>query len=300
LHEGQAGNIELAVLYADALMLVNPRNWYDENGIEKEGTDEIVELLANILEKKPDHPAALHYYIHMVEPSTEPGRAKDEADRLFPMLPSVAHMVHMPSHIYVRTGDYQKGILSNIAAVKGFLTYKKTMNDWDGNRYMNIYHNIDMQGANASLMGNYEETKNAYALNLSMFDEADTALYSSPNMMNALQFVMAQSYLNEVRFGNWQNVLNQQALPTDKPYHLLLWQFGRGMAFAKTGSMHAAQQCLNKVKELMKDASLHNRRPNRSPAIDAAKIAALILNATINLEQKNWNAAFNLILNPSP
>jgi len=293
LHDAHPNNIELAVLYADALMLINPRNWYDEAGIEKDGTNEIVTLLSDILEKNPNHPAALHYYIHMVEPSTTPDRAKDEADRLLPLLPSVAHMVHMPSHIYIRTGDFNKGVASNVAAVKGFSTYKNTMNGWDGNRYMNIYHNIDMQGANASLMGNYEQAKNAFELNLLMFDPRDKELYSNPVMMNAIQFVMAQSYLNEVRFGNWGKVLSQKSLPSNKPYHQLLWKFGQGMALATTGKTQEAKEQLAAMNELLKDQSLHNRRPNRNPAIEPAKIAVLVLSATINAEQKNWTAAIN-------
>lgn len=291
LHARHPHNLDLAVLYADALMLVNPRNWYDGKGMEKEGTTEIISLLADILKVNPNHPAALHYYIHMVEPSTQPERAKDEADRLLPMLPSVAHMVHMPSHIYVRTGDYQKGIRSNKEALKGYAAYKKVMKGWEGSRYLYFYHNADMQGANAALMGNYEETTKAYVLNLSQFSPADSVFYSNPSMMNTVQFVTAQPYLTDVRFGNWKSILLSKSAVTNKPYHKLLWQFGRGMAFAKTGNIQAAKQCLSKVQELMKDSSLYNRRPNRSPAIDAANIAALILQGTLSAEQKRWDDA---------
>ncbi len=291
LHAKHPYNLDLAVLYADALMLVDPRNWYDEKGTEKEGTTEIISLLDDILKVNPNHPAALHYYIHMVEPSTQPERAKDEADRLLPMLPSVAHMVHMPSHIYVRTGDYQKGIRSNKEAIEGYAAYKKAMKGWEGSRYMYFYHNADMQGANAALMGNYEETKKAYALNLSQFSPSDSVFYSNPSMMNTVQFITAQLYLTDVRFGNWKHILLSEGAVTNKPYHRLLWQYGRGMAFAKTGNIQAAQHCLSTVKELIRDSSLYTGRPNRSRAIDAANIAALILEGTLSTEQKRWDDA---------
>jgi tetratricopeptide (TPR) repeat protein len=287
-------NTEVAVLYADALMQVEPRNWYTEKGAEKEGTAEIVSLLETILAAKPDHPAALHYYIHMVEPSTQPGRAKEEADRLLPLLPSVTHMVHMPSHIYVRTGDYRKGIRSNEEAVRGYTAFRNVLKGWEGSRYLYFFHNVDMQGANASLMGNYAETKKAYGLNLSQFSSSDAALYSIPSLTNVVQFATAQMYLTDVRFGNWKKILQSKGPVSSRPYHRLLWQFGRGMALAKTGSMDGAEQCLAMVKALLNDSSLYTIRPNRNRAIDAANIAMLVLEGTIHAEQKRWDDAIRL------
>jgi tetratricopeptide (TPR) repeat protein len=282
---------EVAVLYADALMLVHPRDWYETNGTEREGTAAIVDLLADIIRRFPKHPAALHYYIHMVEPSHHPEKARTAADRLMPLMPMVSHMVHMPSHIYIRTGDYQKGIEANKMAVNGYDTYQKIMNGWEGNRYLYFHHNVDMRGANASLMGNYAEAAKAYGLLLSQFRPSDSAFFGNLAFSNVVQFNTAQLYLLDVRFGRWQQLLQSKTPLTNRPYHRLLWAFGQGMALAKTGQPEAAEQQLSNIKALIKESSFYVRRPNRNRAIDVVPIAALLLEGTIRQVQQQPDSA---------
>lgn len=291
LYAQYSGHPEVAVLYADALMMIHPRNWYEPDGKEKEGTAEIVKTLALILKHAPDHPAALHYYIHMVEPSQHPERARQAADRLMPLMPAVTHMVHMPSHIYIRTGDYRKGIESNRMAVKGYNTYQQVLNRWEGNRYLYFHHNVDMQGASASLMGDYTEAAKAYGLVLSQFRPSDSAFFQTPAFSNVVQFNTAQLYLLQVRFGRWQQLLQSKAPLTHRTYHRLLWAFGQGMALAKTGKPEAAAQQLAYMKKLMKDFSLFVQRPNRNRAIDPATVAALLLEGTISQAQQQPDTA---------
>ena len=291
IYEQNNNNTELALLYADALMLVHPRDWYDAKGVEKEGTKEIIELLEQILTQDPDHPAALHYYIHMVEPSTTPQRARFAADRLMPLLPSVAHMVHMPSHIYVRTGDYSKGILSNEKAIAGYSSYKQILKGWQGSRYLYLYHNADMQGTNAMMMGNYKLAKKSFQQNSDQFDPVDTSFFSIPAMSGFSQFVTAQPYLLEVRFGNWRKILNEKKSLSDHSFHKILWLFGQGMALAATGKTNDAAEALKKIKALSNDSLLYTSRPNRNRAIDGVNIASLLLEGRILMQQKNWSGA---------
>ena len=291
IYEQNKNNSGLAVLYADALMLIHPRDWYDPKGVEKEGTKEIIELLERILTQDPNHPAALHYYIHMVEPSATPQRAKDAADRLMPLLPSVAHMVHMPSHIYVRTGDYSKGILSNEKAIAGYSSYKQILKGWEGNRFLYLYHNADMQGTNAMMMGNYKLAKKSFQQNIDQFDIHDTSSYSTPMFSSYSQFLTVQSYLTEVRFGNWEKVLNEKKPISDHAFHKILWLFGQGMALVATDKINDATETLNKMKVLSNDSLLYARRPNRNGAIDAVYIAELLLEGRILMQQKNWIGA---------
>jgi len=120
---------DVASLYADALMNLHPWDLYDHSGNPHTWTPEITALLEKILKKYPLHPAAIHYYIHAVEASNDPGRALPYADKLGALMPDVAHMVHMPSHIYIRTGLYEKGIKSNEEAVKAFDDAKSQIAD---------------------------------------------------------------------------------------------------------------------------------------------------------------------------
>jgi hypothetical protein len=99
---------DAGALYADALMLQHPWEYWEHNGNAQPWTPEIVSVLENVLKQHPSHPGANHYYIHTVEASPNPGRALASADRLGKMMPDVSHMVHMPSHIYIRTGNYEK------------------------------------------------------------------------------------------------------------------------------------------------------------------------------------------------
>jgi len=291
IYEQNKNNTEIAVLYADALMLIHPRDWYDAKGTEKEGTKEIIELLEQILTQDPDHPAALHYYIHMVEPSTTPQRATGAADRLMPLLPSVAHMVHMPSHIYVRTGYYSKGIQSNQRAIAGYSSYKQILKGWQGNHYLYLYHNADMQGTNAMMMGNYKLAKSSFQQNRDQFDPVDTSFFSIPTMSGISQFVTAQPYLLDVRFGNWQKILNEKKPISNHSFHKILWLFGQGMALTATGRTNNATEALKQMKALSSDSSLLTSRPNRNRAIDAVNIAALVLEGKILMQQKNWTGA---------
>lgn len=294
LYEKNISIVELAVLYADALMMINSRDWYDEKGTEKKGTAEIVLLLEKILKMNPSHPAALHYYIHIVEPSTRPERAAVAADVLLPLMPSVAHMVHMPSHIYIRTGSYTKGITSNVQAIEGYRNYQQALKGWTGNRYTYFFHNADMQGASAVSIGDYEEAKKAYGSLLSEFKPTDSSFFANPVMSNVMQYLTAQLYLLDVRFGKWQNILNAKETLSDKPYHQILWQFGKGMAAAKTDNIPQAKESLAAIRELIKHPSLQVSRPNRNSAVNPATIALLLLNGTIELSQKNFAEAVGI------
>lgn len=296
VYEKYKDNVEVATLYADAAMMVDARNWYDVSGKPFEGTDDIIHTLEQIIEKKPDHPAALHYYIHMVEPSHTPERARQASDRLMYLLPSVTHMVHMPSHIYIRTGDYKKGILSNQLAVKGYDLYKQTMNNgWEGVRHLYLYHNADMQGSNALLMGNYSEARKAFQINAKRFNKSDTASYKDGGFGHYVQFLTVQPYLVNIRFGKWSALLAEKKPVSNNIAHKIYWHFGQGMAQAKTKRLADAHASLQAMKELMKDASLQARLGLRSRTIDIMQVPAAILEGTIALAEKRNDDAIRFL-----
>jgi len=292
IYDKYPSNIEIAVLYADAAMIATARNWYTQQGQPKEGTEDIIRLLESIIRKAPNHPAALHYYVHMIEASLTPERATAAADKLLYLLPSVTHMVHMPSHIYIRTGNYKKGILSNILAIEGYDRYKKIIgNGWEGNRGLYLYHNADMQGTNAMMMGNYTETKKYFEQNIDRFSVKDTGLLSARNY---LQMVTAQSYLADVRFGKWDNILKVKQLLSEYTVHKALWQFGQGMALAKTNNIAGAEKMLTAMKTSMQDTALSSPVINISRFIDILTVPATILAGTIAQADKKLPEAIRL------
>lgn len=115
---------QIAVLHAEALMNLAPWDYWEADATTPKGpTAEILRILEWVLAKSPDHPAAIHLYIHMVEASTTPERAEPHADRLARLMPGAGHLVHMPSHIYVRVGRYRDSADANRAAVTADQAY---------------------------------------------------------------------------------------------------------------------------------------------------------------------------------
>src|SRR5947209_6364624 len=105
-------------LYAESLMDLNPWKLWTLDGKPNEGTDEIVRMLESVLRRDPNHAGANHYYIHAVEASPHPERALPSARRLDTMVPQAGHLVHMPAHIYIHTGEYGAAVKNNAEAVK--------------------------------------------------------------------------------------------------------------------------------------------------------------------------------------
>ena len=111
-------DMDAASLFAESLMNTMPWNYWAEDGNPKPDTIKVISSLEDVLEKAPDHPLAIHLYIHAVEASSTPGRAEAAADRLGALVPGAGHLVHMPAHIYWRIGRYHDASEANIRAAE--------------------------------------------------------------------------------------------------------------------------------------------------------------------------------------
>ena len=118
---------DVGTFYADSLMMLRPWELYSLDGEPVEGTDNIVSVLDRVLALAPHHPGANHLYIHALEPSTNPGRALKAAHALDDLVPASGHLLHMPSHIYVRTGFWNEAIVQNVKAMRSDENYRKTL-----------------------------------------------------------------------------------------------------------------------------------------------------------------------------
>lgn len=125
LHRDYPDDPDAATLYAESLMNLNPWKYWAADGEPADGTLEFVAVLEGVLKRWPSHPGANHYYIHAVEASSHPERALAAANRVGTLVPSVGHMVHMPSHIYARLGHWDTAVASNVAAVSADRIYLK-------------------------------------------------------------------------------------------------------------------------------------------------------------------------------
>src|SRR5215216_2090327 len=110
-------DLDAATLYAESMMNLHPWKLWSLDGKPAEGTLELVSVLEGVLRRNPNHSGANHYYIHAVEASTTAARALPSASRLGKIAPKAGHLVHMPSHVYIRTGDYYQAAQSNVDAI---------------------------------------------------------------------------------------------------------------------------------------------------------------------------------------
>lgn len=275
---------DVAALYADALMLQHPWDLWKTDGTPKPWTPAIREVLEKLLVKTPDHPGANHYYIHVMEPSPYAAKALPSANRLGRLTPGLSHTVHMPSHIYLRTGNYDKGTEVNESAVK---SYQKTIPLYapvTGADFLYIIHNLHMQTNHALLAG-----RSAYSLS-SATDTRNSIskeYLSIPDALgNYIQYIYMTPVLVNIRFGNWNKLLEETEPNPSMVYANILYHFGRGMAFIQKSQVQDAKKELQSLSELMSDSSLSIPLTPFSPAIDGATIAENILSGSIALKEK--------------
>jgi hypothetical protein len=289
LYEEFSSSADVATLYADALMLQHPWDLWFSNGKPKEWTPRIRAVLEKLLATAPLHPGANHYYIHVMEPSPYASLATASADRLGSLTPALSHMVHMPSHIYLRTGNYSKGVTVNEDAVKSYKNVLQLFAPAAGADFLYVIHNLHMQTNHAIMSGNMkyaiESAKQTAASIPADYLSMEGALGSY------LQYIYYTNILVDIRYAQWESLLAMKQPPAKQVYSNVLYHFGKGMAFAHQQKLPDAKREYGYLRDLLKDSTLSLPFAPFSPSIDGAKVAANLLAGTIALAQKNNTTA---------
>ena len=245
---------DVAALHAEALMDLSPWAYWTADGKPTEYTDRIVGELERVLRRNPDHIGAAHYYIHAVEASTTPERAEAHADRLAALAPGSGHLVHMPAHIYIRTGRYHDATLSNLAASSADAAFLAVCRGTNGVYPLGyVPHNWHFAAMSAALHG---------SRTLAIEAAEQTARRADPAQLETLsfmqQYVVAPLFA-QARFGQWDAILAQDEPPAALPYPRGIWHFARGMAHVRKGkrSVAAAQKELRALEAIARNESLH-------------------------------------------
>lgn len=280
---------EVAALYADAMMLEHPWDMWNVNGTPKPWTPRIREVLERALITTPENPGLNHYYIHVMEPSPEAAKALPSADRLGKLTPGLSHTVHMPSHIYLRTGQYDKGVSVNEAAVKNYRQIIPLYAPVTGADFLYIIHNLHMQVNNA-MMGGRSALSAQSSIDLVNSIPADY-LEIPGAMGNLVQYVYMTPVFSDIRFGKWDHLLEIKEPPSAQVYGRIIWLFGRGMALAHQQKFNEARDALLKIKDLSADTVLMIPFTPFSPAIDGVHIAIDLLRGTIAFLENNYQEA---------
>jgi tetratricopeptide (TPR) repeat protein len=236
---------DAGTFFADALMNLRPWRLWAQDGTPEPGTEEIVEALERVLVISPDHPGALHLYIHAVEASPEPSRGEAAADRLGPLMPGAGHLVHMPSHIYFRIGRYQDAVTSNVRAVEADRAYFAVSQGSRDYRMGYYPHNIDFIWHAASMEGRSADTLRA-ARELAAATPA-----SMVKEMSDMEMGPAAPLFALARFGRWEEILREPAPDPSLPYVTGAWRYARGLAFAATGRRDQATAELTELNKLV-------------------------------------------------
>jgi tetratricopeptide (TPR) repeat protein len=288
-YENFPNDPDIAALYADAMMLQHPWDLWNNDGTPKPWTPRIYDVLKKMLAKTPDHPGANHYFIHLMEPSPYSKEALPSADRLGRLTPGLSHMVHMPSHIYLRLGQYQKGAQVNETAVQSYKRSIPLYGAVTGADFLYLIHNLHMQTNQAMTGGqigySVKSAKETAASIPKDYLEAGGA------MGNYVQYIHMTPMLVDVRFGMWEEALDRNEPPASQVYANVLYRFGRGMAFAGQSKPDDARKELQVLQQLMKDPVLAIPFTPFSPALDGAIVAEHLLIGTIALKERKHGDA---------
>ncbi|MGC2442864.1 hypothetical protein [Candidatus Binatus sp.] len=269
---------DAGTLFAEALMDLHPWELWTLDGKPVDGTPEIVATLEGVLAKYPEHLGANHYYIHAVEASPDPGRALPSAQRLPKLAPAAGHIVHMPSHIYFRVGDYDASANANLAAIKADKVYLRERNPSVTFQMMYVSHNIHFLWASYMMEGNSRGAlKASRELDASMPSEMVRAMPAAEGMSPTRYFTAA-------RFGRWDALLQEPAPATDMVYTTGVWHYARGLAFTAKNrpddALKEEQQLDAIVAAIPVDRIVGFNSVNRLLAMASATLAAEIDSAS--------------------
>ncbi len=263
-------DLEAATLFAQSLMDTAPWNYWDKNGEPRAFTNDVVKALESVLAKKSDHVGALHLYIHAVEASPNPGRASKSADTLATLVPGAGHLVHMPAHIYLRTGRYNDASVANEHAVKADEAYFKNDPVAGNMMYQVGYypHNIHFFVASASLEGRKADAlKAAEEVRAKMHGD----MLRDPGMGGMVQHQNLTPLYVKVRFGMWDEVLAEPAPPDGLPFMAAMWHTARGLAQAAKGNVKEAETERAAVAAVKDDPAL------KSLGVSSVNVASAIV-----------------------
>jgi tetratricopeptide (TPR) repeat protein len=227
---------DVAVLYAESMMNLQPWAYWTREGEPKGRATEIVATLERALELDPDHPGALHYYIHALEASKQPERAEQAAERLLDVVPGSSHLVHMPSHIFTRVGRYSDAADSNERAVAVDREYLANAPEQD---YYGLYiaHNLHFLTYATMMEGRFDAAV-AAAKGLETQVPA-TFMERYPGVADgwfaALPHVL-------VRFGKWSAILELEEYPEGRPISRAMRRYARSIANSARGDTAAARE----------------------------------------------------------
>lgn len=240
-------DLDAATFYGASIMNLSPWDYWNGDGSPKPNTAVLLDMLQSVVDRDPQHPGALHYYIHTVE-AVHPGRGENAADELLKLMPGVGHMVHMPSHIYMRVGRYADSFKVNRQASdadSGYITQCRAQGIYPLNYYPHNLHflvwSAMFQGRSEAALAGAREVQEKIPLDM------------NGNAFGAFETWLSQPLYVMVRFGLWEQVLAEPKPVAGNQFMTGVWHYARGMAFSNTGNERRARRELTALQSLRDD-----------------------------------------------
>ncbi len=281
-------DLDAATLFAESGMNLHSWALWHVDGTPEAGTTEIVSTLESVIRRDPNHLGAIHYYIHAVEASPNPERALAGANKLAALAPAAGHIVHMPAHVYIRTGDYDAAVKTNEVAAAVDRAYIKASGAQGIYPMMYYSHNLHFIAMCSAMDGNYLEAKK----NGDML-----AAHVGPHVkeMPPLEGFMTIPLAVDIRFHQWDSILKSPKPDPSMQVTTVFWHFAHGMALAGTGKLDEAQAEFafmdQAVKSTPDDAVF--QMPIYNKTKDILTIARDVLGAKIALGKKDTPGALS-------
>ena len=283
---------DIAALYAGSYMSIRRWDYWDSDGNPKGETIEVAEALERIIYSGQSHPGVFHLHIHLIEASLEPERALISADSLEETVPIVGHVVHMPAHIYVRVGDYQKAIENNIRSQQVDLKLAELWGDmplpnigtYPLSHKLHAGHALDFVRYAATVQGNFELAHEA-AWRMANRIKGDAVM-----VMGGQKRVSAPWLVLKI-FGKWNEILKLQPDHTGTPYLDGIWSYVLGSAHLAKGNLSQAQIELSKLKKIANSPNADQYRVGATPASSVLKVAAYGLEGETHMAKGEYSKA---------
>ncbi len=306
LSERYPNDLDAATLYAEAVMVLRPWNYWTRDLQPYPETETVIAVLESVLGRNPNHPGAIHLYIHTVELG-RPELAEDGAERLRHLAPGAGHLVHMPSHIFRRIGRYADASRSNqdaIAADEDYIVQCRAQGVYPLAYYP---HNIHFLWDSATMEG-----RSDVAIAAAEKSSASIPEGAWRNVPLLHQFLVAPLFAY-TRFGKWGKILDEPRPPADSLFWTGTWHYARGLAFTAQGRLEEAAAEWGRLQVISADASLADYRVtfSRNGAQAILAIAVEVLAGEMAAARSNYNEAIarlhrgvlledNLIYNEPP
>lgn len=286
LAQSYPDDLDAATLYAESILDLNPWKWWTLEGKPVAGTPEAIDVLESVLERNPFHIGANHYYVHALEESPHPERGLLSADRLTTLLPESGHLLHMPCHIYLLTGFYEKAVQTNTKAVAADREYIRKYGV--GGNYPTHYlsHNLYVLARTYMLMGDYP---NALKTANELTDFLRLFFANNPHLAR-FAYVPLEIMLY---FDKWEEILQYQPL-SSAPITQAFWHYSRGRALAAKGDLVGAKY----EKNLLHDATLRvapEEEIANNPASKVLELATILLDAAIGKADNDPTSAQDVL-----